>query len=201
MGFFQCEQLSQPSLLWNGWEKVHLLPIIVHCVEGCPANEYLWFFGLSIPTPQRFEIVEPFVGQLIMQIFKREVKISNLYCCFRSISSPLLLSQTKFISNRKQCSTKKVRKPSGANISLSFVSFSFETNLDLKFHIFRQLQKWLSSVHQRLLDMKSWWQILKFWIGHLETIYLIYHTKECNCEPKQITFLFYYVQEKDFWRF
>ena len=134
MGFFQCEQLSQPSLLWNGWEKVHLLPIIVHCAEGCP-----WFFGHSIPTPQSFEIVEPFVGQLIMQIFKREVKISNLYCCFRSISSPLLLSQTKFISNRKQCSTKKVRMPSGANIS--FVSFSFETNLDLKFHIFRQLQK------------------------------------------------------------
>ena len=130
-----------------------------HCTEGCPANEYPWFFGLSIPTPQRFEIVEPFVGQLIMQIFKREVMISNLYCCFRSISSPLLLSQTKFISNRKQCSTKKVRMPSGANIS--FVSFSFETNLDLKFHIFRQLQKWLSSVHQRLLDMKSCWQILK----------------------------------------
>ena len=86
-----------------------------HCTEGCPANEYPWFFGLSIPIPQRFEIVEPFVGQLIMQIFKREVKISNLYCCFRSISSPLLLSQTKFISNRKQCSTKKVRMPSSGH--------------------------------------------------------------------------------------
>ena len=132
---------------------------------------------------------------------KREVKISNIYCCFRSISSPLLLSQTKFISNRKQCSTKKVRKPSWANTSLSFVSFSFETNLDLKFQIFRQLQKWLSSVHQRLLDMKSWWQILKFWIGHLETIYLIHHTMDCNCEPKQIAFLFNYFQEKYFWRF
>ena len=41
-----------------------------HCTEGCPANEYPWFFGLSIPIPQRFEIVEPFVGQLIMQILR-----------------------------------------------------------------------------------------------------------------------------------
>ena len=150
----------------GGLFPVRTIVSTLSSMEWLGKGAFAPIFGLSIPTPQRFEIVEPFVGQLIMQIFKREVKISNLYCCFRSISSPLLLSQTKFISNRKQCSTKKVRMPSGANISLSFVSFSFETNLDLKFHIFRQLQKWLSSVHQRLLDMKSCWQILKFWISH-----------------------------------
>ena len=126
VGFCLRQQLSQPALLWHGRETVfHFKRISEKDIFQLwkiseKYSAHLCFILRDFPTMKNFWAtlssslfhLERFSEKKIRGNIFISTDFSNIELIslsFRSISSPLLLSRTKFISNRKLGSVKKVK--------------------------------------------------------------------------------------------